>query len=478
MFALASDDSEGERKATLEGNNIYFKGKMRGIDYDKGTLDIISHGDLTVDLVSAEKDNSAVFLYKGVVANFQVEQKTTINHHIYSNDARFTSNAENHEIYGAIIGTSGADTDIISTEINRIENFKEDEWKYGICSNSESADTSVSLDGSGNYIKAQQGVLASYLGEAVVKAHGSFVLSSGDVVGNYITSYRYDESTESYALKAEKGGYVELLAETSDNLVDGNIIADGSASHVSINGIQNNVRGALISKNVFDDITDTETQEQFATVDNNKTALTQINVIGSKVNQIFSEAKIENPGNINTIDKYKEKSVVSALYAEGEGADITLNGEFNRIQSYADSNDYERTLERTVWAYNGADITINGGVYISTDRYDDTVDRNNSDDIAIVAGTAVNLSEEDIFDKDDSERSTVAVNYKGQSNHIEGDLISAFDGNLVIKPLEETRIQTYSATHRDNIPNLINIKGNAIAGNGGKLSIDLGDGGT
>ena len=49
---------------------------------------------------------------------------------------------------------------------------------------------------------------------------------------------------------------------------------------------------------------------------------------------------------------------------------------------------------------------------------------------------------------------------------------------MVIKPLEESEIQTYSATSRANTSNFINTKGNAIAGNGGKLSIDLGDGGS
>ena len=133
-------------------------------------------------------------------------------------------------------------------------------------------------------------------------------------------------------------------------------------------------------------------------------------------------------------------------------------------------------MERKVWAYNGADITINGGVNISTDRYEETekFNKNNSDDTAIVTGTAANIDDSWDFDQNNS---NVAVNYKGAST-IEGDLISAYDDKLVIKPLEESEIQTYSATSRANTSNFINTKGNAIAGNGGKLSIDLGDGGS
>ncbi len=191
-------------------------------------------------------------------------------------------------------------------------------------------------------------------------------------------------------------------------------------------------------------------------------------------NIIRSAAEIENAGNIQNIDKYNGKKVISALYAEGSDASIVLNGELNTVQTYADSSDRD-TLERTVWAYNGADITINGGVNISTDRYEETEAqrKNNSDDIAIVAGTAANIDDSWDFSQNNS---NVAVNYKGTST-IEGDLISAYDGNLVIKPLEETGAQTYAAS-RANITNLIKIKGNAIAGNGGKLSIDLGNGGS
>ncbi|WP_303961358.1 hypothetical protein [Succinatimonas hippei] len=89
----------------------------------------------------------------------------------------------------------------------------------------------------------------------------------------------------------------------------------------------------------------------------------------SSQNIIRSASEIENAGNIQNIEKYDGKRVISALYAEGEGASIVLNGELNTVQ-------------------------------------------------------------------------------------------------------------TYSAVSRANTPNFIKIKGNAIAGNGGKLSIDLGNGGT
>ena len=113
-------------------------------------------------------------------------------------------------------------------------------------------------------------------------------------------------------------------------------------------------------------------------------------------------------------------------------------------------------MERKVWAYNGADITINGGVNISTDRYEETekFNKNNSDDIVIVASTAANIDDRWDFDQNNS---NVAVNYKGAST-IEGDLISAYDDKLVIKPLEESEIQTYSAASRANTSNFINIK--------------------
>ena len=82
------------------------------------------------------------------------------------------------------------------------------------------------------------------------------------------------------------------------------------------------------------------------------------------------------------------------MYAEA-GANISVSG-VNNIQTYyADPSD-DTTSERAVWAYDGGDITINGATNISTTLYDESP---NSMDIAIAAGTAPDLGEED-FTKD------------------------------------------------------------------------------
>ena len=86
---------------------------------------------------------------------------------------------------------------------------------------------------------------------------------------------------------------------------------------------------------------------------------------------------------------------MSALYAE-DGANIELTGE-NKIGTWADNRD-SNTLERTVWAYSsddtiGSSISFDGAVQIGTDSYSSSP---NSADVAIAAGTATDLTKNDV----------------------------------------------------------------------------------
>ena len=199
----------------------------------------------------------------------------------------------------------------------------------------------------------------------------------------------------------------------------------------------------------------------------------------SQLNAIYSSAVISEAGDLNE-DKnpdsehnFSNKDVVSALYAE-EGASITLKGTQNIIRTYANSADYNKTLERVVWAYNGKDgkattINIDGYTLISTDSYDESY---NNADIAIAAGTAVNLKEDDVNTPVDYDgRAEVLLTYADlvntdgsiQHSSISGDILSAYDGLVNIEAAN------------DNAG--IKIKGNLLAGNNGILNVDLGNGG-
>uniref|UniRef100_UPI0025EC431D autotransporter family protein n=1 Tax=uncultured Succinatimonas sp. TaxID=1262973 RepID=UPI0025EC431D len=202
----------------------------------------------------------------------------------------------------------------------------------------------------------------------------------------------------------------------------------------------------------------------------------------SNINEVWSYGVIAGAGDLDEDategeSSFKDKTVISALYAE-EGAKITLSGKTNRLYTTAAPNEHD-DLERVVWAYNGKEgkattISIDGHTDISTNQYDKSL---NSIDIAIAAGTAVNLDEQLVSasrDKAVEDRAQVLVNYadltddKGsviQRSSITGDILAAYEGYVDIKPAENTNAG-------------INITGNILAGNNGIVKIDLGKGGS
>ncbi|WP_158221384.1 autotransporter outer membrane beta-barrel domain-containing protein [Megasphaera sp. ASD88] len=216
-----------------------------------------------------------------------------------------------------------------------------------------------------------------------------------------------------------------------------------SGSAVTLDaGNQNAVLGAVFASRSADD------------------AMTNVTLDGAS-NVVQSAAAIANAGGLND-----GKEVISSLYAE-HGAQLSLSGDQNVIRTYAD-NTNENQLERTVWAYETADITIDGQTYISTDRYETSP---NSLDIAVAAGTATDLKEDKV-NAPVADRATVNINYDsytdGDGNtiqsSIEGDILSAYAGEVNITPKSDTA--------------KIDIKGNILAGNNGVLNVNLGNGGT
>ncbi|MBO8414924.1 MAG: autotransporter outer membrane beta-barrel domain-containing protein [Proteobacteria bacterium] len=182
-------------------------------------------------------------------------------------------------------------------------------------------------------------------------------------------------------------------------------------------------------------------------------------------NYIYSTAVIDNAGGLT-------ETVHSALYA-ASGAVINLDADMNHLYTWADSG--SSVLERVVWAYDTADINISGAVSIATDYYfesfdtgdDGTVEKANSKDLAIVAGTATALSKEQVA-ADVEDRSEVNITYKNQADGshsvISGDILSAYTGQVEIRSADEEAG--------------IDITGNLLAGNNGIMTVDLGAGGT
>ena len=194
--------------------------------------------------------------------------------------------------------------------------------------------------------------------------------------------------------------------------------------------------------------------------------------LNADINYVASYAQSSTLGDLNTDDAFKDKSVISALYAE-EGANISLTGNSNVLRTYAEyDNEYQ--LERVVWAYNGTtkgtSISIDGYSYIATDSYDKSP---NSLDIAIAAGTGVELTPDKVNEAvADEDRAKVSLTYadtvdeEGNTVHsyISGDILSAYEGLVDITPQSGSNAG-------------ININGNLLAGNNGILNVNLGNGG-
>ena len=170
-------------------------------------------------------------------------------------------------------------------------------------------------------------------------------------------------------------------------------------------------------------------------------------------NSVASSAVIADAGDLDDASK----SVFSALYAE-DGATITVDGSHNEFHTLADHNN-ESQLERTIWAYNGADITVNGESNISTNQYEISP---NSLDVAIAAGTAVGLDAVDVS-APVTDHATVTLNYDGSSS-ITGDILAAYAGKVAINAKEGSNAG-------------VTVTGNILAGNNGVLNLDLGNGG-
>lgn len=172
--------------------------------------------------------------------------------------------------------------------------------------------------------------------------------------------------------------------------------------------------------------------------------------------------------------------VVAALYAQSD-SNITLdageNGKNVIVSDFDFQDGHTEDSERTVWAQNGGKITINGATEIVTSNsgvYTGGI-KGNARGIAITAGTGIitddegNILEEFEGDKGylkpiekDSERSTVTLNYAGESK-ITGDIVSGYGGLVNVV-----------ANGNGNL----DMQGNALAANGGILNLDLGNGGT
>ena len=284
----------------------------------------------------------------------------------------------------------------------------------------------ITLSGTNNSIEAGISAIHAdgFTTDVNLTAVANNSISAGEILTDQETQLQYGKA---YAVNALSGSTVTLDAGNAND-VYGAVYANGTGKDEEGNDVPTTV------------------------------------TLDSANNIVKSYAVITGAGDLDQDETGEMTSakVISALYAE-EGAAINVTGE-NYIGTYAVSDDPD--LERVVWAYKDADINIDGATTIKTDNY---AKATNSKDIAIAAGTAVNLDYATVIKPVDlADRATVNVNYENYSDnsisYISGDILSAYEGLVNINAKEGSNAG-------------IKIEGNLLAGNNGILNVDLGKGG-
>lgn len=279
-------------------------------------------------------------------------------------------------------------------------------------------------------------------GNINIKAQENIVAADEDVVNNNLN---FDYGNKIAVSSTDSSN--AILEANNSNTIYGAVYATGENSTVDISKLEET--GTTFSRNTAGDV-------------NN---FVRSAAVIDKAGDLDGKEIIENgDGTVTTTGM----DVVSALYAE-KGASINLSG-VNNIQTYYDDPSDTHTSERAVWAYKGADITIDGVTNISTSKYEISPENR---DIAIAAGTATELKEDDFtetaFGK--VEVANVNLNYKAGSA-INGDILAAYGGVVNI-----TDANAASRDVNDGAVTGIAITGDLLAGNNGKLTVDLGNSG-
>lgn len=441
QYGLYSYAVGSQSKIDLTGStNKIEASSMALVSYgEKAALNINASGERTVIDENSKTDMAGTNFIIATMALWASNGVISLN-----------ANKANHidaSSYGLYIENSGTALLDVTNGVNRIE--------AGTLSETEGV---TSGSGSAIYTNSNgQAEVNSLLGNNEI--FGYIQVQNGQNSKATLTAGNNFISANANAIRAYTNGLVSVQANKTDQENSGNNFIYSKYA----NGYGEGLAIQALSKGSVK-ISAQETNSIFGAI-SSKNEGSSVSVDG-KTNTVKSYAVISNAGNLNnaTDDKFKDNRVISALYAEGKGARISLSGEENYLSTFADSSVYT-DLERVVWAYDGADINIDGFTSITTDSYEKSL---NSIDIAIAAGTAVNLNE-DIVNEDVADRAKVQIKYanttdsedKAVLSSVTGDILSAYAGSVNIAP---------KSTTSDGLV----VTGNLLAGNNGELTVDIG----
>lgn len=305
-------------------------------------------------------------------------------------------------------------------------------------------------------------------------------------------SYSYDDYMSNIKLIAEKGDNIVQAGKDANNPFG---IFARFNSDVTLQAQNNIIEAAAVDGNRYGSGIAIATGLGSGNVGNDTTVTLEATEQNYLSGLVYAEAATTvnlkglagadgNQADVHNIirSSYVDSNGLLAVYGYDDAV-INIDAgsskdRYNLIRTMSDTFDANSGIERTVWAQRGANININGLSYIfannsgvsaaETEIDLDALD-GNSTGIAITAGTG-DANELDGYIQDgklpdvaDADRSTVNVNYLGNSGII-GDIVSGF-GGLVNVNSKEADGNLYFA-------------GNALAANGGIANIELGENGT
>lgn len=305
-------------------------------------------------------------------------------------------------------------------------------------------------------------------------------------------SYSYDDYMSNIKLIAEKGDNIVQAGKDANNPFG---IFARFNSDVTLQAQNNIIEAAAVDGNRYGSGIAIATGLGSGNVGNDTTVTLEATEQNYLSGLVYAEAATTvnlkglagadgNQADVHNIirSSYVDSNGLLAVYGYDDAV-INIDAgsskdRYNLIRTMSDTFDANSGIERTVWAQRGANININGLSYIfannsgvsaaETEIDLDALD-SNSIGIAITAGTG-DANELDGYIQDgklpdvaDADRSTVNVNYLGNSGII-GDIVSGFGGLVNVNSKEADGNLYFS--------------GNALAANGGIANIELGENGT
>ena len=446
------NNNRNDKINIIAGNNNYIGGRYE-LNGDK--LEYIGNSNMGVRVMSGTNSQININSVKG-----QTD--------IYGNDGISVANSEG----SSVNVTAGTNINIVSQEHGiYVTNSTRDE--DNIVNLIANGTNKVNVDGKDN---DRAGLYSQNNSQIKLDAQNNEVSLTGTGTGNAIES-----KNKGSQITLEADNYNKILANSTDELTVADNIAYGDKYAVNASNSGTVDINAGLNNTVFGAVYATGDQRNGGGVVNigkleGASSTFSRSGNGEVSNNVYSATVIDEAGDIDTSKesggKFAGKQFISALYAEN-GANINLTGE-NTVHTWADFED-DDTLERTVWAYSnnkqvGSTINLTGAVDIRTNNYELSP---KSQDVAVAAGTATDLTEEIVnsFNDVNDKRSVVNINYTdtGKANIIKGDILAAYAGAVKINPLAGNSRAANNAG--------LYIKGNLLAGNNGVLDVNIGNGG-